>query len=99
VARELTKVHEEIFRGTISAARAHFGQKDILGEVTVVVGGAKADTSVTWTAEAVRAEVTRLMAQGLRSKDAARQVAERSGWLPREVYRLATQAGQETQES
>jgi 16S rRNA (cytidine1402-2'-O)-methyltransferase len=92
VARELTKLHEEIFRGTLSAARAHFGRKQILGEVTLVIGGAAAAPQPAWEAEQVQAEVARLLGQGLRAKEAARQVAARSGWPQRDVYRLATQA-------
>jgi 16S rRNA (cytidine1402-2'-O)-methyltransferase len=92
VARELTKLHEEIFRGSASAARQHFGQKEILGEVTLVIGGLVEQASGVWDADQVRAEVARLVGGGLRAKEAARQVAERSGWPQRDVYRLAIQA-------
>jgi 16S rRNA (cytidine1402-2'-O)-methyltransferase len=40
VARELTKVHEEVWRGTLTGAAAAFGSGAVLGEVVVVVGGA-----------------------------------------------------------
>ena len=92
VARELTKLHEEIFRGAVSAARAHFAQGEVLGEITLVIGGAAATPAAAWTEAQVRAEVTALTAGGLRLKDAARQVAERAGWPQREVYRLAATA-------
>ena len=39
VCRELTKIHEEVFRGTIEEALAHFGQKEVKGEIVVVLGG------------------------------------------------------------
>jgi 16S rRNA (cytidine1402-2'-O)-methyltransferase len=87
VARELTKLHEEIFRGPASAARAHFGAKDILGEVTLVIAGAARPER--WEEANVRAELSKLLAYGVKRKEAAKLVAELSGWPQREVYQLA----------
>ena len=42
VSRELTKIHEETFRGTVSEAVAHFSAKPVKGEIVVVVGTADA---------------------------------------------------------
>jgi 16S rRNA (cytidine1402-2'-O)-methyltransferase len=44
VARELTKLHEEIWRGTVSGAREHFTQNEPRGEFTLVIGGAKGES-------------------------------------------------------
>lgn len=41
VSRELTKIHEETYRGTAQAVLEHFKQKSIKGEIVVVVGGKK----------------------------------------------------------
>lgn len=90
VARELTKLHEEIFRGPASAARAHFAQKEILGEITLVVGGAPEAAPEPWDEARVRAEVEKLAGEGLKKKDASRLVAELSGWPVREVYKVAS---------
>ena len=100
VARELTKLHEEIVRAPASQARRHFEQKEILGEITLVIGGATGPAS-TWPPERVRAELERLVAAGAHKKEAARQVAQLSNWPQREVYRLATEAGdsEDTHES
>jgi 16S rRNA (cytidine1402-2'-O)-methyltransferase len=91
VARELTKLHEEIFRGPASAAREYFAAKEILGEITLVIAGAAlAALAEPWDVDQVRAELASLLAAGeLKKKDAARLVAEQSGWPAREVYRLA----------
>jgi 16S rRNA (cytidine1402-2'-O)-methyltransferase len=89
VARELTKRHEEIFRGRASQARAHFAKKDILGEITLVVAGAAEAEDEKWDAARVRAEVSLLVRDGMKKKDAAQLVAELSGWPPREVYKIA----------
>jgi 16S rRNA (cytidine1402-2'-O)-methyltransferase len=93
VARELTKVHEEIFRGPASAAHEHFAAKEILGEITLVIAGAAlAADAEPWDVDQVRTELASLLATGgLKVKDAARQVAEQSGWPAREVYRLAAE--------
>jgi 16S rRNA (cytidine1402-2'-O)-methyltransferase len=98
VARELTKVHEEIFRGPASAARAHFASKEILGEVTLVVGGAPTDAAAAWDSARVRAEVAELVAGGVKRKDAARMVADLSGWPQRDVYRLAVEPAETNEE-
>ncbi len=42
ITRELTKVHEEVFRGTTSEARDFFSAKEVLGEITVILEGVKA---------------------------------------------------------
>jgi len=88
VARELTKLHEEIFRGRASAARAHFAQKEILGEITLVIGGAPEAAQEPWDETRVRAEVEEMVNEGMKKKEAARRVAELSGWPVREVYKL-----------
>lgn len=88
VARELTKLHEEIFRGRASAAWAHFAQKEILGEITLVIGGAPEAAQEPWDETRVRAEVEKRVNEGMKKKEAARRVAELSGWPVREVYKL-----------
>lgn len=90
VARELTKLFEEFFRGPASAARAHFTQHGVAGEITLVIAGAAAAPAVRWPEAAVRAELTQLLQTGLHRKEAARQVAERAGWTTRAVYNLDT---------
>jgi len=92
VARELTKLHEEIVRAPASQARRHFEQKEILGEITLVIGGAAtAEAAAAWEAEQVRAELQKRLSTGVHKKEAARQVAALANWPQREVYRLATE--------
>jgi 16S rRNA (cytidine1402-2'-O)-methyltransferase len=95
VARELTKLHEEIFRGRVSEARAHFTQTGVLGEVTLVIGGAREEADAPWDETRVRAELGRLKAEGMSTKEAARFVAEMSGWRHRAVYKVALGGDQE----
>jgi 16S rRNA (cytidine1402-2'-O)-methyltransferase len=85
VARELTKLYEEIWRGPVSQARQHFVDK-IRGEITLVIAGASAPA--TWSETQVRETVVRLMDQGLSHRQASKQVASTSGWSRRDVYQL-----------
>lgn len=87
LARELTKVHEEIFRGTLSAALEHFTQTPPRGEFTLVVGGAPAQSAV-WSEARLRQELATAPAEGKALKERAAELAARSGWPRRQVYRL-----------
>jgi 16S rRNA (cytidine1402-2'-O)-methyltransferase len=86
VARELTKLHEELYRGTVSQARQHFAG-EVRGEITLVIGGA-AEEALAWDETRVRARLAELLAQGLGRKEAAQQAAAESGWPRRQVYKL-----------
>lgn len=87
VCRELTKLHEEVFRGTPSAALDHFPEPR--GEVTLVISGAPESTL---SDDAIRAELARLRLQGLSASAAARQAAQ-TLHIPRSrVYPLAVEA-------
>ncbi|MCK6629630.1 MAG: 16S rRNA (cytidine(1402)-2'-O)-methyltransferase [Anaerolineae bacterium] len=89
LCRELTKLYEEIWRGTLAEASREWQQREPRGEFTLVVGGAPAPA--TWNQAQVEAELTRAIAAGVSVKDAVRQVAAQSGWGKREVYALAQQ--------
>ncbi len=87
VCREMTKLYEEVFRGTLSVALDHVTEPR--GECTLVIEGA-GDVEAAAAQEAsfdVDAELRQLRAQGLRAREAVRTVAQRSGLPHREVYR------------
>jgi 16S rRNA (cytidine1402-2'-O)-methyltransferase len=87
VGRELTKLHEEIFRGTLSQAEAHFTSQPPRGEFTLVIAGGSA-TPERWNEERLSAALRE--AQGSHEKPAAlaRRLAAESGWSKSEVYEL-----------
>lgn len=87
VCRELTKLYEEVWRGTVSGARRYFDEVEPRGEFTLVVGGATEEQE-HWDAERVRAALDELLAQGVRRSTAARRIAAVSGWSRSEVYAL-----------
>jgi 16S rRNA (cytidine1402-2'-O)-methyltransferase len=95
VCRELTKFHEEVFRGTISQAIGHF--QEPRGEFTLVVGGATQDSPGAAGAGpdlgAARQELARLRQSGARAREAVAQVAQATGLPRKTVYQLWLEAG------
>mgnify|MGYP001168903023 CR=1 FL=1 len=83
LCRELTKVHEEIYRGTISGALSRFTQPR--GEFTLVVEGVEG-TRVKIEENWIESELVRLKAEGLRAKDVVTALAAASGLSRRSVY-------------
>ena len=88
VARELTKMHEEVWRGNIGQALAHFEESPPRGEFTLIIEGAKGEL-VTWDEGQVREALAELMAEGAERKEAVKAVADLAGWPKREVYKVA----------
>jgi 16S rRNA (cytidine1402-2'-O)-methyltransferase len=90
VARELTKLHEEIWRGTLDQALAYFGGGTPRGEITLIVAGATPAVPEVWPEERVRAALAERLARGEPRSAAAGVVAAESGWPRRRVYDLDT---------
>jgi len=84
VARELTKVYEEIFRGTIEEAIQHFAEPR--GEFTIVVEGNLEATALPSEKDIERA-LQRAILEGLSRRDAVARVTKETGWTKRNVYR------------
>ena len=87
VSRELTKLYEEVVRGSVSELIARFSEGVPRGEFTLVIEGATREPE-RWPESRIREALAKLLQEGLRRKDAARQVAAESGWSTREVYEL-----------
>ena len=85
VCRELTKTYEEIVRGTLADA-VTWSDREILGEVTIVVAGRDAGQARDLTPEAYVREVEARVAAGTDRKDAVAEVAKALGVPRREVY-------------
>ncbi len=92
VARELTKLHEELFRGTVTDAILHFDEKGVRGEITVVIAGQE-KTAVSWTEATIQTALRERLAEGQSRKEAAAQLADLSGWRKRDIYRLSLENG------
>lgn len=87
VARELTKVHEEIWRGSITAAMEHFSSNEPRGEFTLVVAGME-DVSPSWSEEQVSLAIKEGLRQGESPSALAKRIAEESGMNRKAIYSL-----------
>lgn len=86
VCRELTKLHEEARRGSLTELATHYAQAGPpKGEIVIVIGPAE---QTRWDEAQVDAALRKALIR-LRVKDAAGTVAEASGWQKRDVYARA----------
>lgn len=89
VGRELTKVHEEILRGTLDELAAAAKDREWLGEVTVVLGpspGAGRDEAPPISDAELDARIDQELSRGRRAKDIAEDIALTTGRPRREIY-------------
>jgi 16S rRNA (cytidine1402-2'-O)-methyltransferase len=86
VCRELTKVHQEVLRGTLSELAASVAGRELRGEVTLVVEGAPAVASGAGEIDAAVALARSLTEEGMRKRDAARAASARTGVAARQLY-------------
>jgi 16S rRNA (cytidine1402-2'-O)-methyltransferase len=87
VARELTKFHEEIFRGKFTEAIRHFSVQEPKGEFTLVIAGSKEGEK--WSREKLLAEIQESRRHGRGSpSQQAKLLAELSGWSRKGIYDL-----------
>jgi 16S rRNA (cytidine1402-2'-O)-methyltransferase len=92
VARELTKLHEEIFRGCLSEALVHFSAQTVRGEITLVIEGNR-DQPI-WTEDQLIEALRAALGEGQSPAQAAAEIAGKSGWPRRTVYRRFTELQQ-----
>ncbi|MDZ7779410.1 MAG: 16S rRNA (cytidine(1402)-2'-O)-methyltransferase [Gemmatimonadota bacterium] len=88
VARELTKVHETILRGTLREAVAYYEETPPKGEVTLVVEGVPAEQPAPLDEEWVREQARELLDGGMRPSRAARELARRFEVGRNDAYRI-----------
>ncbi len=90
LARELTKLHEEIIRTTLSKAQSLYEEKSPRGEYVIVVEGASEGNSEPaenpWDNLSINEHIDKYIAEGMTPKDAIKQVAKERGLQKREVY-------------
>ena len=88
LSRELTKLHEETWRGSLADLAARAATTPPRGEITIVVSGREreGDMPAIGLAEG-RSEVDRLVGEGLSRSSAAREVSRRTGLARRELFR------------
>ena len=96
VARELTKLHEEFVRGTLSQAADHYRQHPPRGEVSLVVGPAEEGAHTGEGTEEAATELARvLLAEGGKPSGVAREVARRLDVPRNTAYRIVQELAQD----
>ncbi|MEH2284069.1 MAG: 16S rRNA (cytidine(1402)-2'-O)-methyltransferase [Nostoc sp.] len=88
LGRELTKLYEEFWRGTIAEAIAYYTQREPQGEYTLVVAGIPL-SQPQLTEEELKAELKQLISQGISRSQASRQLAKFTSLPRRQLYQLA----------
>jgi len=83
----MTKLHEEVVRGTLEDVAALMDQREVLGEIVVVLEGASFTPDVDDVV--VRAALNEQFRVGASTRDAVDFVVEMLGVARREVYQLA----------
>ena len=91
ICREMTKRYEETIRGTLTELSTWADTHEVLGEITLVVGGAATDSAVT-TADEMVARVREFEGAGMDRKGAIASVAQEFGIAKRLVYAAVVDA-------
>ncbi|UCF41289.1 MAG: 16S rRNA (cytidine(1402)-2'-O)-methyltransferase [Gemmatimonadota bacterium] len=89
VARELTKVHEELKSGTLSDLEVYYEESPPRGEVTVLIAGTSSAAPAP-DEETVRDRARELLGEGMSRRDAADRLAAELAVSRREAYRIVT---------
>jgi 16S rRNA (cytidine1402-2'-O)-methyltransferase len=90
VGRELTKVHEELWRGSLREAQEHFQKEKPRGEFTLIVAGQTKESAARWSEELMISALLAGTREGSSASRLSGQLAAESGWTRREIYKLAT---------
>jgi 16S rRNA (cytidine1402-2'-O)-methyltransferase len=103
VVRELTKVHEEVRRGTLAELAAEYAHREVKGEICLVVAGqpvrgASAVARMAREDDPARL-VQALIAKGYGRKDALREAARQLGIARREVYNAVLKARRQAEDA
>ncbi|HSG46094.1 MAG TPA: 16S rRNA (cytidine(1402)-2'-O)-methyltransferase [Anaerolineales bacterium] len=88
VAREMTKMYEEFWRGNISGAVEYFKSQPARGEFTLVVEGKPKDETEKWAEDQLLEAIKDELQKERSAKDISAELAKQSGWNKREIYAL-----------
>jgi len=96
VCRELTKLHEEIFRGNLREAADHFGSKQIKGEIVLVIRGKskeeiRQEKRAEWENMSIREHIISYMDKGYSKKESIKFVSSDRAMPKSEIYKYSTE--------
>lgn len=92
IARELTKVHEEIIRTDTATAATAYRENPLKGEIVLILEGKKPEDQPQMTFDQAVAYAKGLIADGMRPTDAAKKAAAESGLKKNEIYKELMEA-------
>jgi 16S rRNA (cytidine1402-2'-O)-methyltransferase len=95
IARELTKLYEEFWRGSIAAALQRHATIPPQGEYTIILAGKAAADPTVWDEAILKAELQTLLDSGRSLSQACRELATRTNLNRRDLYRLAIDSNEE----
>jgi 16S rRNA (cytidine1402-2'-O)-methyltransferase len=90
VARELTKLHEELRAGTLGELADYYSEHEPRGEITLVLAGTGAPAAEEDRTEEAAEHAAELLAEGLSRREVARRLTESHGLSRNDAYRLVT---------
>lgn len=91
LCRELTKIHEEVLRGTISEMIEYYKEKSPKGEYVLIIEGAKEEEQQEEiTLEKACEMALQLIADGKKSSDACKEIAKLTGFSKSEIYNIVS---------
>ena len=91
LGRELTKIHEEFWRGELQSAIALYTEgTQPKGEYTLVIAGSQAEPDLIMSEEEIKEELLQLLAQGMTRSQACRYLAAQTTLSRRQIYQLTT---------
>ena len=88
LARELTKMHEEFWRGSLEKAIELYTTREPKGEFTIIIAGIQTDALI-FSEDAIKAELQTLIDEGVTRSQASRQLAQQTSLPRRQIYQLA----------
>ena len=91
VAREMTKMFEEYWRGNVSGAVEYFKSQPARGEFTLVLEGKTKDEKGVWTEEQLQRAIENELKTEKSAKEISVELAKQSGWNKKQIYTLINQ--------
>lgn len=89
IAREMTKLHEEFWRGTLAEAKSEFSQRNLKGEITLVIQGSEVNSAEAPTEEELESQLQDLLSNGHSLSEAVKMVSKGMSVRKKAVYTLA----------
>lgn len=90
LVREITKIYEEVIRGSLSDILTRIKEKKVKGEIVLVIEGYKKELIGSFSEEDIRKELIRLLKQGISKKSALKIILSRYDIDKQRLYNIAT---------